>query len=166
MIVARGALLAIVAFMIALTLADVDQVLGIGHRSALTHSIAPAALLAAVRRWRQVACGVSGGSALHLAADAFPHAMTGYATVKLPWLGALSAGGSYVWLGLNAVAAALLAIWLWRASFPPRLALALAAVAMIAGLAYLWRTDGGWAVLALLVAGVALWLWRRVAGHR
>lgn len=68
--------LTLVAFAIGLTLPDVDLALGLGHRSGLTHSMAPALLALARARWRHAGCGLAGGTGLHLAADCFPNAMT------------------------------------------------------------------------------------------
>ena len=73
-----------------LTLPDIDQFVPLlDHRDALTHSILPALVLLGWPRLRPVAAGLSLGLALHLAADCFPQAMRGFATVKLPYFGAL-----------------------------------------------------------------------------
>lgn len=158
---ALAALLTTVAYLVGLTLPDVDLALGLGHRSALTHSVLPAALLATRRAWRAAACGMAGGSGLHLAADVFPNAMTGFALVKLPFAGALSAGASYVWLAANAVAALALAVLLARRLHAAPVTLALAGAAAVVGATYLWRTDGGWPVLAIAAALAWLgWRWR------
>ena len=150
------------AFAIGLTLPDVDLHLWLGHRSGLTHSVLPALLLLARRAWRAAACGTAAGPGLHLAADSFPNRMVGYATVKLPGLGALPAAESYAWIALNALAALALAAWLARRLHAPAAALLLAAGFVAGGAAYLWRTDGGWPVLALVVAGAgAAWRFRR-----
>lgn len=158
---ALAALLVGVAFLVALTLPDADLVLGIGHRSAVTHSVLPAVLATIRRAWRDVACGTAAGIGLHLAADAFPDAMTGFATVKLPFAGALPPAESYGWLVVNAVLALTLAAWLLPRLHSPRAALLLTAGAAIAGAAYLWRTDGGWPVLAIAAALCITILWRR-----
>lgn len=154
-----AALVTFVAFLIGLTLPDLDLRLWLGHRSALTHSIVPACALLARRRWHPAACGVGAGTGLHLAADAFPNRMIGYATVKLPFLGALSAAQSYAWLAINALAGLALAAWLARRLHAPLIAGLLMLAALVAGVGYLWRTDGGWPVLAL--AAGAVWIaWR------
>ncbi|KQN90544.1 hypothetical protein ASE95_13835 [Sphingomonas sp. Leaf231] len=150
----------ILAFVAGLTMPDVDLHLWLGHRSAVTHSVAPACVLLSWRRWYPAACGMAGGIGLHLAADSFPNRMIGYATVKLPFAGALSAGASYAWLAINAVAALALAAWLARRLHAPMVAMLLALAATVAGARYLWRTDGGWPVLAIVAAGAWL-MWRR-----
>ena len=68
------------------TLPDIDQFLPLDHRSALTHSLLPAAL---AWRWRAAAAGLALGLGLHLSADLFPNAMQGFATVKLPFAGSI-----------------------------------------------------------------------------
>ncbi|WP_341209651.1 hypothetical protein [uncultured Sphingomonas sp.] len=156
-----AALVTFVAFLIGLTLPDLDLRLWLGHRSALTHSIVPACALLARRRWHPAACGVGAGTGLHLAADTFPNRMIGYATVKLPFVGALSAEASYLWLALNALAALALAAWLARRLHAPVTAGLLTLAVVVAGAGYLWRTDGGWPVLALAAGAVWLvWRWR------
>ena len=156
-----AALVTFVAFLIGLTLPDLDLRLWLGHRSALTHSIVPACALLARRRWHPAACGVGAGTGLHLAADTFPNRMIGYATVKLPLVGALSAGASYWWLALNALAALAMAAWLARRLHAPATAALLTLAVVATGAGYLWRTDGGWPVLALAVGSVWLvWRWR------
>ncbi|MDR6787252.1 hypothetical protein J2Y58_000593 [Sphingomonas sp. BE138] len=158
-------LVSFVAFLIGLTLPDLDLRMWLGHRSAITHSILPACALLARRRWHPAACGMGAGTGLHLAADTFPNAMVGYATVKLPLVGALSAGGSYVWLAANALGGLALAVWLSRRLHARLAAGLLGLAALVAGAGYLWRTDGGWPVLAL--AGGLAWavgrLWVRRA---
>lgn len=155
-----AAVATLVAFVAGLTLPDMDLHLWLGHRSALTHSVLPALLLAARRRWHGAACGMAAGTGLHLAADTFPNRMIGYATVKLPVAGALPADASYLWLAVNAVAALALAGWLARRLHAPLVTLLLGAALAIVGANYLWRTDGGWPVLAIVAAGAWLW-WRR-----
>ena len=153
----------VVAAWLGTTLPDCDLALGLGHRSGLTHSVLPVAACAWARRWRAVAAGLALGIALHLAADVLPNAMRGFALVKLPGVGALDAGESYGWLGVNAVLALAVGGGLVVATHPPRLAqAAFAAVAMV-GLAYLFKTDGGWWVLALVGAGGGAWLLTRRA---
>ncbi len=135
---------------IGLTLPDVDQPLPLDHRSALTHSILPAAA-ALVRRWaRPIAAGLGFGIGLHLAADVFPNAMIGYATVKLPIVGSIGPGFSYGWLAANAIACTALGAWLLRREIAHLTVrwLLLAAVGLT-GLIYLLTTDGGWAALAV-----------------
>ena len=151
-----------IAFVIGLTLPDADLYLWLRHRSALTHSVLPAALLLVRRAWRTAACGMAAGTGLHLAADSFPNHMVGYATVKLPGIGALPAAESYAWLAINALAALALAAWLARRLHAPRGVVLLASGFLLAGAGYLWRTDGGWPVLAIAAAlGWAAWRWRR-----
>ncbi len=155
-----AALVTFAMFLVGLTLPDFDLRLSLGHRSAISHSILPAYALLARRRWHPAACGMGAGTGLHLAADTFPNAMIGYATVKLPVVGALSAGASYAWLAINAVAGLALAAWLARRLHAPAATGLLGLGVLIAGAGYLWRTDGGWPVLAIVI-GAAWVAWRR-----
>jgi membrane-bound metal-dependent hydrolase YbcI (DUF457 family) len=136
-----------------LTLPDLDQPLPLDHRSALTHSIAPA-LLALARRWaRPVAAGLALGLGLHLAADVFPNAMVGFATVKLPFAGSIGSDASYFWLGANALACTALGGWLLaRAVEAPLLRLLALLVICLIGVSYLVGVDGGWPALAIYLA--------------
>jgi hypothetical protein len=144
------------------TLPDIDQLLPLGHRSALTHSVLPALAAGAHPRGRAVASGLGFGTGLHLSADLFPNAMTGYALVKLPGLGALGAPASYAWFALHALLALALGAWLLRAVLPGRALLPMLAALAAIGAVYLFGTDGGWPALALFVAGG--WIaWRRRA---
>lgn len=137
-------------------LPDLDLMLGLGHRSGLTHSLAPAAIAALGRRWWPFAAGVAIGVGLHLSADLFPNAMRGYATVKLPGAGSIGATASYAWFAANGLAALLLGFVLLRRSLAPSLLLpVLGAMAMLA-LVYLFSTDGGWWALSLF--GASGWL--------
>ena len=150
---ALAALITLVALAVGLTLPDLDLRLGLGHRSALTHSLLPALLLL-VWRQRAAACGIAAGIGVHLAADCFPRRMTGYATVKLPLHGALPPLESYAWLALNAVAALLFASWWARRLHAPVARALVGLAALAAALRYLWHDPGGWPVLAL-AGGVA-----------
>jgi hypothetical protein len=138
------------------TLPDIDFTLWLAHRSALTHSVLPVALLACRRDGRAIAPGLAVGIGIHLAADCFPNAMRGYATVKLPLAGSIGSDASYLWLAVNAVAAMAIGVaWQPRPmAFGWRIA-ALAGCALI-GAAYLFVTDGGWPALGIF--GVAGWL--------
>lgn len=138
------------------TLPDLDFALLLAHRSALTHSILPVLLLACWPAARTIGPGLSIGIGIHLAADCFPNAMRGYATVKLPMIGSIGGDASYVWLGANAAAAMAIGV-LWQ---PVRDAVgwrvaSLTGCALI-GAAYLFVTDGGWPALSLFA--VAGWL--------
>ena len=135
-----------------LTFPDIDQPLPLDHRSALTHGIVPALGVAAIRWARPAAAGLAFGVALHLVADIFPNAMTGYATVAVPFAGRLDAGGSYVWLIVNALACAGLGVWLLLHTIvrPALQAAALLGVTLI-GLSYLPNVDGGLPALLILV---------------
>lgn len=148
-----------------LTLPDIDQPLPLDHRSALTHSVGPA-LLALARRWaRPVAGGLALGLGLHLAADVFPNAMIGFATVKMPFAGSIGADASYWWLAINALAATALGGWLLRDQIAaPWLRLLTLLVVVLIGASYLLGVDGGWPALAVYVA--AGWFtvrWRRAS---
>lgn len=139
------------------TLPDLDLVLGLGHRSGLTHSVLPLLIALARPGWWPIAIGVALGIGLHLSADVFPNAMRGFATVKLPGEGSIGARASYLWLAVNALAAlaagALLLVGLTTRALA---ALVLAIVGLI-GIGYLFLTDGGWpALLVFTATGVAL----------
>lgn len=153
-----GVLLALLAFAIGLTFPDVDRPLGLGHRSGLTHSVLPLAAFA-VARWRQAVAGLAGGLGVHLAADCFPRAMTGYATIKLPVAGSIGAAASYGWLAVNAALALALCALALRRLHHPLAAAGVAAGAAVCGLGYLWRDPGGWPVLGLVTLSAAAW-WR------
>ena len=156
--------LTLVAFAIGLTLPDVDLLVGV-HRSGVTHSVLPALVALGRARWRHAGVGLAGGIGVHLSADCFPRAMTGYATVKLPFEGSIGAGWSYVWLGANAVLALALAAWALRRLHHPVAAAGVAAGAAVFGLGYLWRDPGGWPVLVIVaLAGAAWWRWRGAVG--
>ena len=151
-----------VAALAGTTLPDLDMVLGLGHRSGITHSLLLPALLAWRPRWWPVAAGLALGIGLHLSADCFPNGMRGFATVKWPGAGSIGAGWSYAWLGANALASLALGTWLLvREAGRGATAAVLAAVAVI-GVGYLWATDGGWpALLVFTAAG-----WAVVRGPR
>ena len=143
------------------TLPDCDLSLGLGHRSGLTHSVLPVAACAWRRRWRAVAAGLALGIALHLSADLFPNAMRGFALVKLPMVGALDARETYGWLFVNAGLALAAGAWLVVATHPPAQALAAFGAVAAIGLVYLFRTDGGWWVLALVGGAIGAWSWAK-----
>jgi hypothetical protein len=153
-------LLAVIA---GLDLPDIDQPLPLDHRSALTHSILPA-LLALLRRWAwPVAGGLALGLGLHLAADVFPNAMTGFAMVKIPFAGSIGSDASYLWLASNALLCTALGGWLLARQIEgPLLRLLALLLIILMGAAYLLGVDGGWPALAVYVA--AGWFalrWRR-----
>lgn len=134
------------------TVPDLDLTLGLGHRSGITHSIAPVAAACGRRRWWPVAAGLALGIGLHLSADLFPHAMRGFATIKLPGFGSLGARDSYLWIAGNGAGALVAGVWLIAASAPRGMAAAVLGAVGLCGVAYLFRTDGGWAALALFAA--------------
>ena len=137
------------------TLPDLDMTLGLGHRSGLTHSVLPLAACAR-RRWWALAAGLALGLGLHLSADLFPNAMRGFATVKLPGVGSIGPDWSYLWFAANAALALMIGAWLAFKIATPGVAAALLTGVALLGIAYLYRTDGGWWALALF-AGLA-WL--------
>lgn len=146
------------------TLPDIDFWLPFGHRSALTHSLIPVLVALARPRWWPVAAGMALGVGLHLGADAFPNAMRGYALVKVPLAGALSAGESRWWLGSQALGGLMLGVWLVWARLPRGWAAAVLAACALLGAGYWFVTDGGWPPLAIAgcgVAGVGWWRARR-----
>lgn len=159
----RTAALVLAGFAIGLGLPDLDLVLPfLAHRSALTHSVLPALLLLLHPERGRIACGVALGIGVHLAADCFPNAMTGYATVKLPFAGGLGALWSYVWLGANALAALLIGGLLALRALPRPWGAAILATTAAGAVAYLFTTDGGWPVLAIVaLLGGAGWYRRR-----
>ncbi len=135
-----------------LTFPDLDQPLPLEHRSAVTHSLAPALALTAWPWARAAAAGLALGLGFHLVADIFPNAMTGYATVAVPFGGRLDAGGSYAWLIANTAACGLAGAWLLdRAIADVRIKLAALVGTALIGLWYLPRVDGGLPALLLLI---------------
>ena len=134
------------------TLPDLDAALRLGHRSGLTHSLLPLTLALIARHRRPVLAGLAIGIGLHLAADAFPNAMRGFATVKLPGIGSLGISGSYVWLGGQAAVATLVGAALLASALPTGLALLTALVLAGIGVAYLFVTDGGWWAMTVYAA--------------
>ena len=146
------------------TLPDLDMMLGLGHRSGLTHSILPLAACAR-RRWWGLAAGLALGLGLHLSADLFPNAMRGFATVKLPGAGSIGPDWSYLWIAVNAALAFAAGAWLTFAVVPARVATVLLVGVALLGVAYLGRTDGGWWALALFAGFGWLATRRRRAGQ-
>lgn len=138
------------------TFPDLDQVIPLGHRSALTHSILPAALACLWRRGLAVAAGLSLGIGLHLSADLFPEAMRGFATVKMPGLGSLGWQASYIWFAINAFAALALGSLLIGRLLSTKSALAVLCFVAALGIAYLFTVDGGWWALGMF--GSTGWL--------
>lgn len=135
------------------TLPDLDLSLGLVHRSILTHGpLLPALLLLGPPRWRPAAAGLALGIGLHVAADTFPNAMTGYATVKLPFAGSIGATASYLWLAANALALTIAGGVLLARLFPPKWLAGLLAGSAAIGIAYLFVTDGGWPALGIYAA--------------
>lgn len=154
LLVAGAVLVAAVA---GTTFPDLDQLLGVGHRSALTHSLLPVLALAAYdRRLWPVAAGLGLGLGLHLAADLFPNGMRGYATIKLPLVGSIGANASYLWIAVNAGLCLAGGAWLLGQVADRQVAGATLAAVGALGVAYLLRTDGGWWAL-LMFAGLG-WL--------
>ncbi|HEX8389464.1 MAG TPA: hypothetical protein VF636_10625 [Sphingomonas sp.] len=148
---------AVVAAVAGTTFPDLDQLLPIGHRSALTHGVLPVVALAAYdRRLWPVAAGLGLGLGLHLAADLFPNGMRGYATIKLPLLGSIGAGPSYLWIATNAALCLGGGAWMLGHVASRQVAGATLAAVGVYGVAYLLRTDGGWWALAMF-AGLG-WL--------
>jgi hypothetical protein len=131
------------------TFPDIDQVLPLGHRSALTHSVLPAALACLWRRGLALAAGLALGIGLHLSADLFPQAMRGFATVKLPFVGSIGWQASYIWFAVNAFASMTLGAVLLSRITGAKFALPLLAGVALIGVAYLLSVDGGWWALAM-----------------
>ena len=155
-----AAVAALIAFAVGLGLPDLDQVVPLGHRSALTHSLLLTLMLLGRVEWRPLAGGVGFGSGVHLSADAFPNAMVGYATIKLPLSGSIGAMPSYLWLVCNALAALAIGALVLGQLFPRRIGLAVFAAIAVCAVAYLAATDGGWPPLGIGAGAGALW-WRR-----
>lgn len=153
---AAAAIAVLLAAWAGTTLPDIDQWLPLGHRSALTHSVLPAAIACLWRRGLAVAAGLALGLGLHLSADLFPEAMRGFATVKLPFLGSIGWEASYIWFAVNAFAALALGAWLLGRMMGPKIALALLAGVALIGVPYLLSVDGGWWALAMF--GSCGWL--------
>lgn len=133
-------------------LPDLDTPLRLGHRSALVHSVLPAAVaLLDLRTW-PVAAGLGLGIGLHLAADLFPGSMRGYATIKLPLGGSIGIWPSYGWIAVNAAANLVGGALLLERIVEPPFALAALAASGLVGFVYLVRAQGGWCAIALLAA--------------
>lgn len=148
------------------TFPDIDQLLPLGHRSAATHSILPAALSCLWRRGRAIAAGLALGVGLHLSADLFPEAMQGFATIKLPVAGSIGWQASYVWIGINAFACLTLGALLLARLVGPKLALAILGAVALLGVAYLFTVDGGWWALAMFASTGWLAMRTRQPGKR
>ena len=132
------------------TFPDLDSPLRLQHRSAVVHSVLPLYIAMLDPRTWPVAAGLGFGIGFHLAADLFPTTMRGYATIKMPLLGAIGVLPSYLWIavhaGANLVGGVLI---LERIGTRPATTCALAAAGVL-GAAYLMRTQGGLYALALL----------------
>lgn len=138
------------------TFPDIDQVLPLGHRSAITHSVLPAVLACMWRRGQAFAAGLALGIGLHLSADLFPEAMRGFATIKLPFAGSLGWQASYLWIGINGFACLTMGALLLGKLLGPRFSLATLGAVALLGVAYLFTVDGGWWALAMF--GATGWL--------
>ncbi len=99
-----GIATAVVGFLgltaVGIYLPDIDQGLPfLTHRSGLTHSVLPIVAL-----WRLLPPALMGGMALGiavtLAADLFPEAWTGFATIHLPFVGSIGLL-SAPWIAVN-----------------------------------------------------------------
>ena len=79
------------------------------HRSILTHGLLAPLLVSrlfggcSVRSLQCLAAGFALGVAIHLAADLFPRAWTGFALISLPFYGWLPAPASIAWLVCSVV---------------------------------------------------------------
>lgn len=81
-------------------LPDLDLILpGFSHRSGISHSCLPAALLW-LGGWYPIAAGLALGIALHLSSDLQPRAWTGGALIKFPIIGSIGLL-SPLWLIVN-----------------------------------------------------------------
>jgi len=138
------------------TLPDLDAALGLRHRSALLHSVLPLAVAMLDRRTWPVAAGLGLGIGLHLAADLFPNGMRGFATIKMPLIGSLGAGTSYLWIAAHAGGNLAAGAWLLGRIATRQTAAAVLAAVGVLGVVYLLKTDGGWWAL-MMFAGLG-WL--------
>ncbi len=139
---------------------DFDRWLGLGHRSGLTHSLLLPLLVALfagrARVGAAIAAGLTVGIAVHCAADLFPHAMRGYALIKLPFVRGLGAGFAYAWLGTTAVAGLVLPLLWIELRHGARVCLvAFAATAMLAA-TYILLHREPWLSAAAVGGGLAL----------
>lgn len=141
-----------------LTFPDVDQVLPLlRHRSAFTHSMGIVLIcLMLDRRLQPVAAGLALGIGFHLAADCFPASMRGFATVKLPFMGAIGVEASYLWLAANAIAGSYIFGLLVERLHGPQMQIAALVGAVLLGLGYLSGVPGGFRALA--VYGAIGWI--------
>ncbi|URW75600.1 hypothetical protein M9980_13930 [Sphingomonas donggukensis] len=156
------AALILASFVVGLGVPDLDFLLPLRHRSALTHSVVPLLIVLLHPAGRRLLPGLALGIGVHLSADSFPNAMTGFATVKLPFAGALSAAASYIWLGANALASVAIGAVTSARVLPLAWATGLLGAVAAGSVIYLFVTDGGWPVLALAGAASAIgWRVRR-----
>ena len=102
---------------------DLDQHTGLLlHRSILTHGLLAPLLVSklfggcSARSLQWFAAGFALGVAVHLAADLFPKAWTGFALISLPFYGWLPATASITWLVCSVAVCLGLAVRpvLWR----------------------------------------------------
>ncbi|MHA6721877.1 hypothetical protein [Sphingomonas sp. RS2018] len=158
----RTALIVLAAFAVGLGVPDLDFLLPFGHLSALTHSVVPLLPVIALAEGRRLATGIALGIGVHLSADSFPNAMTGFALVKLPFAGALPPAGSYIWLGANAALAPPSGVAAALRVLPRGVTVGVLGAVAAGSVAYLFVTDGGWPALALFGgAGLTGWRFRR-----
>ncbi len=167
-------LLAVAVFsFVFLWMPDIDLVFLeiLHHRSALTHSLIPVAILSwFLREWGPgIGTGALLGTSIHLSADLVTPSMVGFAQVWLPEPWQISLGScSYVWLFANAFAGFAAASIYARRSFGAKWSLPVVfACAILAGSLYGWINEQS--VVSVLViwlmAILALWPERRWANR-
>ena len=114
--------LTVLAFVVGMVFPDVDQKISfLVHRSVLTHGpwIAMVASLFALNGkgyYRPlIVLAFNAGMAIHLAADLFPKAWTGFALIHIPLWGRLPATASVVWILASVVILiACMALLAWK----------------------------------------------------
>ena len=139
---------------------DFDRVIGLGHRSALTHSLLLPLLIALGGRRSRLVAGIAAGLALgiaiHCSADLFPHAMRGFALVKLPGIHGLGWKFSYAWLGTTVALGLLVPLWWVETRFGDAALAGVAAAVLLLGGAYIMLHHEPYATAAALGGGVVL----------
>jgi len=129
---------------------DIDLLLPLDHRSILTHSILPVLAMARLGAG-PAAAGLSLGMGIHLSADLFPGAWSGFALIQVPLAGSLGPL-SPAWILANAVLATVLGVVGLRPVLPAG-AMRRVFHAGVAVLAAWYLVLGEGSLLALMVFG-------------
>ena len=150
-----GAVVFGIAVFLGMFFPDVDQIFPYfgQHRSAITHSVLAVLILSWLAA-RHAAGGLSAGTGLHLSADLFPNAWTGYATIKVPFIGSIGLL-SFVWIIVNALAAVYIAAYFIKFCWPRQGSRVVVSVGLL-GTAYVYEITWEKSLLAMAVFCCAL----------